>query len=162
MRDAICAPRPIQARLPILIGGSGRQKTLRTVARYADLWNGFGTPAEISATSDVLRERCTEIGRPFEAIERTVTINAVVRDDAAAATQAWTEMAQLHGIIDRTGPDGSERELAVGGPPRAASACVREYESLGVGEVVFVFRAPFDFETIERLAEVRAALDADP
>src|SRR5207342_464146 len=34
MRDAICEPRPIQSRLPILIGGSGPTKTLRTTARY--------------------------------------------------------------------------------------------------------------------------------
>ena len=45
LRDALCEPRPVQARLPILIGGSGPTKTLRTTARYADLWNGYGDPA---------------------------------------------------------------------------------------------------------------------
>ena len=34
--DALCEPRPIQAHLPILVGGSGPKKTLRTVARHAD------------------------------------------------------------------------------------------------------------------------------
>ena len=72
MHDALCEPRPVQPRLPILIGGSGPTKTLRTTARYADLWNAYGPPERIAATSDVLRERCAEIGRPFEAIERTV------------------------------------------------------------------------------------------
>ena len=46
--DALCEPRPIQARLPILIGGSGPTKTLRTTARYADLWNGYGAPDRIA------------------------------------------------------------------------------------------------------------------
>ena len=32
-------PQPIQPHLPIVIGGGGEQKTLRTVARYADMWN---------------------------------------------------------------------------------------------------------------------------
>ena len=32
------------------------------------------------------------------------------------------------------------------------------YRRIGVGEVIFVFRDPFDFETIERVREVRAAL----
>ena len=37
--DALCEPRPIQAHLPILVGGSGPRKTLRTVALRADGWN---------------------------------------------------------------------------------------------------------------------------
>ena len=57
--DALCEPRPVQAKLPILIGGSGPQKTLRTTARYADAWNtsrddrggadGAGNPATSAA-----------------------------------------------------------------------------------------------------------------
>ena len=34
-------PAPVQAHLPIMIGGSGEKKTLRTVARYGDMWNGM-------------------------------------------------------------------------------------------------------------------------
>ena len=40
--DAIVAPRPVQAHLPILVGGSGPKKTLRTVALRADAWNTSG------------------------------------------------------------------------------------------------------------------------
>lgn len=159
-RDALCAPLPIQARLPIMIGGSGPTKTLRTTAQFADMWNGFGSPERIAATSDVLRERCAEIGRPFDAIERTVTVHAVIRDDATAARDAWSEMARIHGIEDRIPADGSDHGLSVGGPPPAVAAFTEEYEVLGVGEVIFVFRAPFDLETIERIGEVRSALAA--
>ena len=35
--------RPSRRDCPIMIGGNGRKKTLRTVAKYADMWNGFGT-----------------------------------------------------------------------------------------------------------------------
>ena len=72
--------------------GSGPTKTLRTTALYADMWNGFGSPERIATTSDILRERCAEIGRPFEAIERTVTIHAVIRDDGPSAREAWDEI----------------------------------------------------------------------
>ncbi len=48
------------------------------------------------------------------------------------------------------------RGLMVGGPPADVDAYLDGYRDLGVGEVVFVFRAPFDVETIGRLAELRS------
>jgi F420-dependent oxidoreductase-like protein len=162
MRDALCAPLPVQPRLPILIGGSGPTKTLRTTARYADLWNGYGPPEKIAATSEILRERCAEVGRPFDAIGRTVTLDAVVRDTTEAADAAWTEIERIHGLEGGTGSDGSERGLTVGGPPEQVAAYIDAYRQIGVGEVVFIFRSPFDLETIERLGEVRAELEALP
>jgi F420-dependent oxidoreductase-like protein len=158
MQEAICEPRPVQDRLPILIGGSGPQKTLRTTARFADLWNGYGPPDRIAATSEVLRTRCDEIGRPFADIERTVTVEVMVRDTVEAAEAAWSETAWLHGIDDRTESDGTARGLTVGGPPDVVAAYLDGYRQIGVGEVIVVFRAPFDLETIGRLDEVRAAL----
>ena len=56
-------PRPVQAHLPIVIGGSGREKTLRIVARWADLWNAFGTPDELAAKDAILRAHCADVGR---------------------------------------------------------------------------------------------------
>jgi alkanesulfonate monooxygenase SsuD/methylene tetrahydromethanopterin reductase-like flavin-dependent oxidoreductase (luciferase family) len=158
MRDAVCRPGPVQPRLPILIGGSGPTKTLRTTARYADLWNGYGPPERIAQTSEILRARCAEAGRPFEAIERTVTTDAVIRQHPVAAGTAWAEIARIHGLEGRVGSDGSDRGLSFGGSPSAAAAFVAGYAAVGVGEVIFTFRAPFDLETINRLAEVRAAL----
>jgi alkanesulfonate monooxygenase SsuD/methylene tetrahydromethanopterin reductase-like flavin-dependent oxidoreductase (luciferase family) len=160
MRDAMVPLRPIQARLPILIGGSGPTKTLRTTARYADLWNGFGSPARIATTSEILAQRCAEEGRPFEAIERTVTVHAVIRDTAAEAAAAWDEIARIHGLDGHLGSDGGERGLLIGGPPDELAAYFDSYQQNGVGEIIFVFRSPFDFETIERLGELRAALAA--
>jgi alkanesulfonate monooxygenase SsuD/methylene tetrahydromethanopterin reductase-like flavin-dependent oxidoreductase (luciferase family) len=159
LQDALCRPRPIQWRLPILIGGSGRTKTLRTTALYADIWNGYGNPERIAATSDVLRERCEEVGRPFEAIERTVTTHIVVRDTTAGAEAAWSAMAERHALVDKVGSDGTDRGLTVGGPPEEVAAYLDRYRRIGVGEVMFVFREPFDIETIERLGEVRANLE---
>ncbi len=64
--QAISKPHP-----RILIGGGGEQKTLRLVAKYADGCNIFGGPDQLTHKFGVLRERCAEIGRPFEEIERT-------------------------------------------------------------------------------------------
>jgi alkanesulfonate monooxygenase SsuD/methylene tetrahydromethanopterin reductase-like flavin-dependent oxidoreductase (luciferase family) len=144
--------------LPILIGGSGPNKTLRTTARYADLWNGYGAPDRIADVSEVLRTRCEEVGRSFEEIERTVTIHAVIRDSPALAVEAWTAVAQRHGLEGRVGSDGTDRALTVGGTPEDVAAYVDGYRRIGIGEVIFVFRHPFDLESIERIGEVREAL----
>jgi|SRR5215831_10672061 len=55
---------------PILIGGSGEQKTLRLVARYADACNLFPTP-EIGRKLEVLQAHCAAEGRDYDAIEKT-------------------------------------------------------------------------------------------
>ena len=158
LRDAVCAPRPVQARLPILIGGSGPTKTLRTTARYADVWNGFGLPEQIALVSEILRDHCLDVGRPFDSIERTVTLDGVIRDDSGAALEAWAETARIHGLERQVGSDGSDRGPSIGGPPATVAAFVDGYASIGVGEVIFTFRAPFDLETIGRLGQLRAAL----
>ena len=59
------APRPVQAHLPIMIGGGGEKKTLRTVARYADMWNGMGPVDVVADKLDVLRGHCDDVGRDF-------------------------------------------------------------------------------------------------
>jgi len=159
MVDAVCEPRPIQARLPILIGGSGREKTLRTVARHADMWNAYAAPERVEESLGILRERCAEIGRPFEAIDKTVYMEVVVREDEADVGADWARVEERHGIRGRVGSDGTPRLLNAGGPPEAIADYVRRFEALGIDEVIWIFRNPFDLETMSRLAEVRAALE---
>jgi alkanesulfonate monooxygenase SsuD/methylene tetrahydromethanopterin reductase-like flavin-dependent oxidoreductase (luciferase family) len=158
MRDAVCAPRPIQQRLPILIGGSGRRKTLRTTAAYADVWNGYGDATTIAATDAVLRAHCADLGRDEREIGRTVTQEVVVRDEAEQAHAAYDEIAAIHGLAGSVGSDGSARDVAFAGPPALIADGLRPFADVGVGEVIWVFRDPFDLETIRRLDEVRAAL----
>jgi F420-dependent oxidoreductase-like protein len=162
MRDALCEPRPVQARLPVLIGGSGPTKTLRTTARYADLWNGYGSPEDIARTSEVLRTRCLELGRRFDDIERSVTLDGVVRDGSSEADKVWAETARIHDLQRQVGSDGSDRGLTIGGSPAVVAEYLARLRALGIGEVIFTFRAPFDLETIGRVDEVRAALGAIP
>jgi alkanesulfonate monooxygenase SsuD/methylene tetrahydromethanopterin reductase-like flavin-dependent oxidoreductase (luciferase family) len=69
--EAICYPRPLQARIPILIGGSGEQRTLRLVARHADACNLFGDPATVRRKLEVLHAHCEAEGRDPAAIEVT-------------------------------------------------------------------------------------------
>ncbi|MBF8290297.1 MAG: class flavin-dependent oxidoreductase [Chloroflexi bacterium] len=151
LRDAVCAPRPVQDRLPILVGGSGRTKTLRTVARYADLWNAYGEPGRIAEVSGWLQERCEEAGRPFEAIRRTVAMDVVIRDSVPPARAAYAAVMASQGIpVDRTSADDTERGLNTGGPPATVAAYVASLAEVGVREVMWIFRSPWDLETTAR------------
>jgi F420-dependent oxidoreductase-like protein len=69
-------PQPLQRPRPrILIGGGGERKTLRLVAQYADACNlqDSLTLDELQVKLAVLRGHCARFGRPYEAIEKTVT-----------------------------------------------------------------------------------------
>jgi F420-dependent oxidoreductase-like protein len=158
MRDALCRPRPIQPRLPILIGGSGPRKTLRTTAAYADLWNAYGQPDAIATHDAVLRGHCLDLGRDEREIARTVTQDAVIRDRTEAALAVYGELAAIHGLEEKTGADSGARYALLAGPPADIADRLRAYETVGVDEVIWIFRKPFDLETIARVGEVRAAL----
>ena len=72
--EAVAEPKPVQRpHPPIWIGGSGRRRTLRIAARYADVWNAAGgSPDEVAELSGVLDRHCTEVGRDPAEIRRSV------------------------------------------------------------------------------------------
>jgi F420-dependent oxidoreductase-like protein len=69
--EAMCYPRPLQERIPILIGGSGEKRTLRLVAQYADACNLFGDAKVVAKKLAVLHAHCAEVGRDPADIEVT-------------------------------------------------------------------------------------------
>jgi F420-dependent oxidoreductase-like protein len=81
--EAVAEPKPVQQPYPpIWIGGSGRQRTLRITARYADVWNAAGgSPSEVAEASAVLDQRCDEIGRDPAQIRRSVQMRVAEAND---------------------------------------------------------------------------------
>jgi F420-dependent oxidoreductase-like protein len=90
--EAAAEPKPVQQPYPpIWIGGSGRQRTLRITARYADVWNAAGgSPAEVAEASAVLDQRCDEIGRDPAQIRRSVQMRlAEANDDLLQRAESY-------------------------------------------------------------------------
>ncbi|HEY5274639.1 MAG TPA: TIGR03560 family F420-dependent LLM class oxidoreductase [Acidimicrobiales bacterium] len=76
LREAWNAPHPIQARIPILVGGGGERRTLAAVAKYGDACNFFGAPDVVQHKLDVLAEHCTNVGRDITEISTTCALFA--------------------------------------------------------------------------------------
>lgn len=67
-------PAPTR-RIPVLVGGGGEKKTLKLVARHADIWHGFGEPDVVQRKVSVLDEHCAALGRDPSEIERSVGVD---------------------------------------------------------------------------------------
>jgi F420-dependent oxidoreductase-like protein len=150
--DALCEPRPVQAHLPILVGGSGPKKTLRTVARHADGWNTSGDVETVKGHLEILAAHCADAGRDMAGIELTISFPTIIRDrveDAEAARAAQLE----HNAVE----DGGGVPLLLGSPATIAEA-LRPYRELGFSTVIVRMPAPFDRQTIERMPEVQGLL----
>ncbi len=151
-REAVCSPRPLQAHLPILVGGSGRRKTLRTVARLADAWNTAGTEDQVQANLEALRGHCRTAGRDPEAIERSVSFPIVIRDSRAEAEAVVAELCR-HNQVSQL-----EDVAPLLGPPATIAAALRPFVALGFRTVVARLAAPYDLVTLARIGEVRERL----
>lgn len=153
VHDAVLWPKPVQRRLPILIGGGGERKTLRIVARHADLWNAFGTPDVVRRKLVILREHCAAVSRDPATIGVTVNVGVIVRDSADGVRARLEAIGPVAGF-----PDYAASNQPYGSPD-AVAARLAEYVAAGVSEIIAVIPAPYDRETIERLAsEVRPRL----
>jgi alkanesulfonate monooxygenase SsuD/methylene tetrahydromethanopterin reductase-like flavin-dependent oxidoreductase (luciferase family) len=151
-------PLPIQPHLPIMIGGSGEKKTLRTVARHADMWNGMGTIETMRHKTEVLLRHCEAEGRDPSAIEWTLGCKPVIRDTEAEARRVF-EAQMEH---NRTPlEDVEDDDTFWYGTPDQLAERMRAYVELGFRTFIAELPAPFDDETIERwITEVKPMVEA--
>jgi F420-dependent oxidoreductase-like protein len=148
-------PPPVQAHLPLLIGGGGERRTLRTVARYADACNLGGGFENVKRKDEVLRRHCDEVGRDEREIERTVGIGTVIiRDTEAEARRVFEAMFALNG-------NAREWQDQPVGTPEMVAERLRPYLGIGFRHFIMGHPAPHDAESLERMArEVRPMVEA--
>jgi F420-dependent oxidoreductase-like protein len=136
IEQAINSPRPINpGGPPILIGGSGERRTLRMVARYADLSNWFGPPQEMQHKIDVLERHCEEVGRDPGTILRTVTLPVVLVADHRDAASLLDSLP------------AERRAQVTAATPNEAAEVIGRYQDLGFRG--FIFRNAGGLMTLE-------------
>lgn len=74
LAETVNNPQPLsKPRPPIMVGGMGENKTFRLIAKYGDacnLFDAYGFEA-IQKKLDALKQRCEEVGRDYNEIEKT-------------------------------------------------------------------------------------------
>ncbi len=85
--DARCEPKgPQSPRPPIVIGGGGEKRTMRTAAKFADHWNlPFATPDVFSQKKAILMQHCDDLGRDATEITCSVQIALGVDESGSEA-----------------------------------------------------------------------------
>ena len=99
LQQARCEPKPLQAGgPPIVIGGGGEKRTLRTVAMYADHWNlPFASPEQFQGKHQILQAHCERVGRNIDDIECSVQI-ALPADEAPGKSAESADALRAAGV----------------------------------------------------------------
>lgn len=148
--DALCEPKPVQKpHPPILIGGGGEKRTLRLVARYAQMWNGFGSPEVFRRKIGILADHCRNEGTDVDAIEKSVLLPVMVSDDQKRVDRLIATVAGSQGMSE-----DEARAQTLAGSPDEVEAQIRGYLDAGVTHFIAMASAPFQrqMEGLQRLA----------
>lgn len=125
------APKCVQQpHAPIMVGGGGERRTLRTLAMYGDVMNVGGTPQDVAHKIDVLNQHCADIGRNPTEISKTGFGPIGLQDDEAKAAH----------LRELWRPNMSEEErwanLAIG-PADHVIEVLQAYEAAGLDGWIF-------------------------
>jgi F420-dependent oxidoreductase-like protein len=120
LTDAICEPKPVQSRLPLLIGGKG-DRMMGVVARHADEWNMWGLAGTIAERTQLLERRCEAIGRDPSEIKRSAQALVLLTDDRARADAFIA---------------GAGTRPAIAGTPNDVIQAVADWQAVGLDEVI--------------------------
>jgi alkanesulfonate monooxygenase SsuD/methylene tetrahydromethanopterin reductase-like flavin-dependent oxidoreductase (luciferase family) len=152
------APRPVQARIPLVIGADGEKRGLKLAARYADIWQWFAPFDGVAAfrhKDEVLRAHADHEGRDARAIERMIGAKLILRSDPDEAQRVAVELVAIHGW----GPSVWDAVWAT--TPQRAADRLLEFIAAGADSFSPQIGWPYDRETIERLVgEVVPAVEA--
>ncbi len=146
LTEAHCDPKPVQAELPIWVGGAGEKRTLRIAARHADGWNVPFIPPELFAHKrSVLHDHCADVGRDPSEIRCAVNVGVAPDDDALAR--------QFGAIAEMVRPG------VLMGSTEQMTDSIGRYAEAGADQINLALRAPWEHDLLETLGETIARLE---
>lgn len=149
--DTSCYPRPLQEKVPIVVGGGGERRTLRLAAQYADAANVLGDAATVRHKTSVLQQHCKDLGRDPVGVEMTHLSTALIGSDDS---HVWELVERLRSPRQ---PAARYAEAVNAGTIDDHIGRFRELAEAGAREVIVRLPDLTDAAPIERLARVIAA-----
>jgi alkanesulfonate monooxygenase SsuD/methylene tetrahydromethanopterin reductase-like flavin-dependent oxidoreductase (luciferase family) len=124
------------------VGGGGEKRTLRLVARHADMSHWFGPLADIKRKTEILDRYCEEEGRDPASITRTMGSPVVLVENEG----------QAKSVMERMPPE--RRLMFQAATPEQAAEILQDYIDIGIEGFTFgnpTLRSPEEFGRVERL-----------
>jgi F420-dependent oxidoreductase-like protein len=149
--ESLCYPRPLQERIPIIVGGNGERRTLRLAARYADAANVFGDVDTVRHKAAVLRRHCADVGRDPTAVALTHLSTVLVGDDDAHVADL------VERLRPRRTPAARYEASVNAGTVSDHIGRFRELAEAGVREAMIRLPSLTDATPVRRMAPVIAA-----
>ena len=108
LKQAPFAPKGVKRRIPVMVGGTGPKRTLRTLAKYGDIMNAICSPEDLKRLWGIVERHCEDVGRDPGEIKRSVHVPMqIVRDETKAVMarrgNTWTMVGSPQYVIDRCG-----------------------------------------------------------
>ncbi len=139
-----------QPHTPIMVGGTGERRTLRTLAMYGDVFNLDGWARQGMSMdvyrhkTGVLEKHCEDVGRDPAEIRRTLLMPLQITEDEAATER----------FLKALGPG------SMSGPKSYLIDRIGEFRDAGVDEIMFGFIRTGDIEKYQQVEEeIVAAFD---
>jgi len=144
--DDVVSPSPVQARLPIIIGGGGERRTIPLAAASGDGWNiAMPTIEDFAHKNALVTAHAEAVGRNPVGIERTVSLGLCF-DESRLAERFGARWEIL-------------RPAVLCGTTQQVVDKVGAYVEAGADTVILSLRQPFDADEIRRFSdEVMGAL----
>ncbi len=148
VEDAPCAPKPVQKRLPITIGGAGEKILLKLAAKYATRWNCPMTNAhDIKRLHGVLAAHCETVGTNVGDIVVSEQLPIILgRDEASLKEKRGIAKMMIGSWVDI-------KKMAIVGTPDQVAEGLRAKMANGVTDFAIVFGDLGMPDTLETFAK---------
>jgi len=131
LKDAANNPKPVQARVPIIVGGGGEQRTMRIAARWADGSNqAYMSPEVYGHKNEVLDQWCEHYQRDPATLERSAVVHFRMSSKGIP-------------------PTGPQAEGAISGSPQEVIDRLGEYVNARAARISLAIRPPVDWDALQ-------------